>query len=417
MPKKALELSALQVKRLTKPGLYAIGGVDGLQLQVKESGARSWILRVKVGNRRPDIGLGGFPDVTLETARTRARETREQIRLGVDPIAARKAAQDDLKLAQAKQMSFDKAAALAHGAKSPEFKNAKHAAQWLATLKEYASPIIGSMSVDSIELANVLEVLTPIWKTKTETATRVRQRIEAVLSWATVNGYRSGPNPAAWVGNLQHALPKAMKVKRVKHHPALDFHLLGSFIKRLRSLNTMSAKALEFLILTAARSGQVREATWDEIDLDAKLWVVQAERMKSDKTHRVPLPEPALALLRALPRLDGNPIIFPGLKGRPLSDNTLSKLMHALGEVAVPHGFRTTFKDWARSSTSYADEVTELALAHVDSDATRAAYARDELLPKRQKLMRDWARFCYTECRGPASVTPLRKIGGSSEVA
>lgn len=396
MPRKARELTALRVRRITRPGLYAVGGVDGLQIQVKESGARSWILRVKVGDRRPDIGLGGFPDVTLEQARDRAREVRDQIRQGIDPIVARRAAQDALRAAQAKVLTFDQAAKLAHQAKSTEFKNPKHAAQWINTLTTYASPEIGSLPVDAVELPHVIKVLEPIWTTKTETATRVRQRIEATLAWATVNGYRSGPNPAEWKGTLEHALPKARKVKRVTHHAALPWDQVGDFMVKLRQRPGIAARALEFAILTAARSGEVRLATWSEIDLANKLWTIPAERMKAGKPHQVPLSDAAIDLLKALPRMKNNKLVFPGRYRIPMSDSTLSKLLRDMGVEAVPHGFRSTFKDWARSSTAYADEVSELALAHVNSDATRAAYARDQLLAKRVRLMRDWAKYCAT---------------------
>ncbi len=408
MPKKARERSALWVKRQTRPGLYAVGAVSGLQLQVKESGARSWILRAVVGSLRRDIGLGGYPDVPLEDARNRARDAREQIRQGIDPVLARKAAQDALRAAQAKDRTFDQVAKLAHEAKAPEFKNKKHRDQWINTLTTYASPVIGSLPIASIELPHVIEVLQPIWQTKTETATRVRQRIEAVLSYAAASGFRpAGPNPAAWKGSLEHALPKAMKVKRVEHHPALPWHDLGEFMAQLRQHTGKGARALEFLILSAARSGEVRFATWDEIDFAAKLWTVPAERMKAGNAHKVPLSDPAIELLRALPRVKGSKFIFPGNKGRALSDSTLSKFMRDMGVQGVPHGFRSSFKDWARSSTAYADEVSELALAHVNSDATRSAYARDGLMAKRTRLMRDWAKYLGTVPRN-AKVIPLR---------
>ena len=239
-------------------------------------------------------------------------------------------------------------------------------------------------------------MLEPLWAIKTETATRVRQRLEAVLAWATVNHYREGPNPAAWEGNLEHALPKPSRVRKVEHHAAIHWKALGEFMAALRNRQGMSARALEFAILTAARSGEVRLATWDEIDLKAKLWTVPAGRMKAGKAHRVPLSDEALALLKALPRMEGSRFVFPAVRGGALSDMSLSMVTRRMGAEAVPHGFRSTFKDWARSSTAYPDEVTELALAHVNSDATRAAYARDDLLPKRARLMRDWAKFCAT---------------------
>lgn len=407
MPKKAPERSALWVKRMTKPGLWAVGGVDGLQLQVKDSGARSWILRVKVGDRRPDIGLGGFPDVTLEQARDRAREVREQIRQGIDPIAARKAAQDALRAAQVKALTFDEAAKQTHQKKAAEFRNRKHSNQWINTLTTYASPIIGDLPVASIEMPHIVQVLSPIWATKTETATRLRERIEAVLAWATANKLREGDNPARWKGNLEHALPKPRKLRKVEHHSALPWQRMGEFMADLRKRTGVGAKALEFAILTAARSGEVRFATWDEIDLDAKLWTVPAEHMKAGKAHKVPLSEAAVELLRSLPRHEGSNLVFQGNGGNPVSDSTLSKVTRSMKVHAVPHGFRSSFKDWARSNSAFADEVSELALAHVNSDATRAAYARDELLPKRKALMAAWARYCNTIPQ-KGNVIPMR---------
>lgn len=397
MPRKAKELSAYQVRKLNRPGLHAVGGVDGLLLQVSAAGARSWILRVKVGDHRPDFGLGGYPDTNLEQARVRARETREQLRQGIDPRIARRAAQDALLAAYAKQLTFAEAAQRAYAAKAPEFRNPKHSAQWIRTLELYAFPTLGRLPVDSIELPHIVSALEPIWATKTETATRVRQRIEAVLSWATVAGFRKGDNPARWSGNLQYALPKASKLKKVEHHPAVPHAEIARFMAALRAREGIAARALEFTVLTAARAGEVRNATWDEIDLEQMLWTVPAERMKAGKTHRVPLSEAAVAVLRALPRTD-NPLVFsnPG-SGRALSGGALPKIMELMGYNAVPHGFRSSFKDWARSSTNYPDEVTELALAHVNSDSTRAAYARDELLPIRRRLMRDWAQHCADE--------------------
>lgn len=411
MPKVASELTALQVKRLVKtPGFHAVGGVAGLHLDVKpaaEGNSASWILRKQVGNRRPDLGLGGYPTVTLEQARAAAREIHEQVRQGVDPLVARRSAQDALRAAHAKRITFDEAAKLCHKVKAPQFRNAKHRAQWLSSLTKHASPVIGRLPVADVDLPHVIEVLSPIWSDLTETASRVRGRIEDVIDWATVAGYRSGDNPAKWSGNLEHALPRPSKVRSVGHHAALPWAQLGEFMTRLRERAGIGARALEFAILTAARSGEVRLATWHEIDTEAKLWTIPGERMKAGKTHRVPLAPEALKLLAALPRHAGTNYVFCGPRGKPISDNTLSKLLRDMGVDATPHGFRSTFKDWARSSTAYADEVSELALAHVSSDATRAAYARDELLPKRAQLMKAWAKFCSTTPKA-ADVVPIR---------
>ena len=396
MPKKAKELSAAEVRRKTKQGLHAVGGVAGLLLQVTSTGARSWILRVMIGSNRRDMGLGGFPDVSLKQARDKARDARDLIEKGLDPVAERKAARNALIFSQAKDMRFDRAAKLCHAAKSTEFRSAKHSQDWINSLDRYAFPAIGSLLVADIELHNVMAVLEPIWHTKTETATRIRQRIESVLTWSTVSGHRKGDNPARWDGNLKEVLATPNKIKKVKHHAALPWQKVPEFMTELRKHEGMGARALEFSILTAGRSGEVRFATWDEIDLDEKLWTIPADRMKAGKKHKVPLSSDAIKLLKALPKLDDSPQVFTAPRGGILSDMSISAVMRRMKVGAVPHGFRSSFKDWARSNTSYADEVSELALAHVNNDSTRAAYARDELLPKRIRLMRDWAKFCNT---------------------
>jgi len=410
LPKKAKELTPLEVKRKTKAGLHSVGGVAGLHLQVQKSGARSWILRAKVGDKRRDIGLGGFPDVPLAEARETARQARRLIREGIDPVEARKANKAALLASHAKILSFEEAASLCHASKAPEFRNTKHKADWINSITRYVSPIIGSMSVADVELAHIISVLTPIWTEKTETATRVRQRIESILAWAAVNGYRNGDNPARWKGNLEHALPNPSKIKKVRHFPALHWSEMSGFMIDLRAREGIGARALEFAILTASRSSEVRGATWDEVDLQRKTWTIPGERMKARKDHVVPLSEPAIKLIKAMPEMEGCPYVFASARGGKLSDMALSQLTRRMKVKAVPHGFRSTFKDWARSSTSYADEVSELALAHVSTDATRAAYARDGLLPKRVRLMRDWAKFCGTQ-KADSSVTPIRGKG------
>ena len=407
MPKKARQLAPFEVRRIKRPGLHAVGGVDGLYLNVKPSGSRSWIQRVVVGGRRRELGLGSYPTVTLEQARDTAREYRRQVREGTDPVATRRDAQEALRAAEAKRRTFNEAALACWRSKSKEFKNAKHRAQWISTLKRYASPVIGLLPVDRIEIAHVLRVLEPIWESKTETASRLRGRIEAVLSWATVSEFRSGENPARWKDNLEHKLPKPSKVKRVVHHPALPWQEIGNFMADLKKRESMAPRALEFAILTAARSMEVRLATWDEMDLDLRLWTVPAEHMKAGRIHRVPLSKPAVALLKELPRFEESPFVFAAARGGSLSDSTLSSLTREMRINAVPHGFRSTFKDWCRSSTYFADEVSELALAHVSNDATRAAYARDELLPKRARLMEEWANFCGTVPQS-GEVVPIR---------
>ena len=398
MPKAGTELSALEVKRLSEPGLHVVGGVTGLYLQVTRTGSRSWILRATVGRKRREIGLGGFPTVTLAQAREKARRIHEDIDRGIDPVEARRAAQAALRAEQDRSITLEEAARKCHASKEQEFRSEKHRKDWISSLQMHVFPAIGSRPVASIELADVLRVLEPIWTQKTETATRVRQRLESVLTWATVRGYRQGDNPARWEGNLKEVLPTPSKVSTVNHHRALNWKEVPSFMKDLGKREGAGARALEFAILTATRSGEVRGATWDEIDLNQKLWRIPAERMKRDKAHTVPLSDAAVELLESLPRLSD--CVFPNTKGTPISDATMSAVCKRMGIDATPHGFRSNFKDWARHETGYADEVSELALAHVNNDATRAAYARDELLPLRKRMMADWAEFLGRKGRG-----------------
>lgn len=407
MPSKAKELTPLQVKRFESPGFYAVGGVSGLYLKVSPGGSRSWILRAMVGALRRDMGLGGYPDVSLAKARERAKDYRESIRAGIDPVAAKEANRASLIADQLKAINFRDAAHRCHAAKSPEFRNEKHRKDWISALERHAIPVIGSLPVASIDRAHILQVLEPIWRTKTETATRVRQRLESVLTWATVSGHRVGENPARWKGNLQELLPNPAKVSKVKHHPALPWNQVGQFMTDLRKMKGIAPRALEFAILTAARSGEVRGMAWAEVDFDSKVWTVPADRIKSGREHKVPLSDEAIAILKALPKFEGVDYIFPAPRGGMLSDVALLAVVRRMDVEAVPHGFRSSFKDWARSCTAFPDEVSELALAHVNNDATRAAYARDELLPKRALLMRDWGRFCNTVME-KGTVSPFR---------
>ncbi len=396
MPKRAKELSAVEVRRITERGVHPVGGVAGLLLRVSPTGSRAWILRATVGAKRRDIGLGAFPDVALAQAREQARAYRAKIREGIDPVAERQAARQALIASQRKRLTFAEAAKRKHASIRNEFRNTKHQKQWLSSLEQHAFPVLGALDVSEIEVSHVLAVLEPIWQAKTETASRVRQRIEAVLAWAIAAGHRDGQNPAQLQNNLAALLPAASKIRKRRHHPALDWDQTPAFMADLRERSGMSARALEFAILTAARSAEVRLATWDEIDFDNALWTVPADRIKAKKQHRVPLSADAVALLRALPRMVDSSYPFTGQAGRPLSDNTLLSVTKRMESPAVPHGFRSSFKDWARNKTRFADEVSELALAHVNSDATRAAYARDELLTQRRDLMTQWAAFLRT---------------------
>jgi integrase len=410
MPKIAKEMSALEVRRLTKPGRYAVGGVRGLLLHVGPPGGRSWVIRMTIGAKRREAGLGPFPEVGLAEAREMAKEFRAAVRDGRDPVAEKEAARQALIEEQQRSITFEEAARACHRSKQAEFRSRKHAKDWISALERHAFPTIGARPVARIELADVLQVLEPIWNSKTETATRVRQRIEAVLAWSAVSGFRSGDNPARWSENLDQVLPKPSKLKKVRHHRALPWQEVGQFVLDLRKRDGAAAQALEFAILTAARSGEVRGMEWQELDLEARVWTVPGDRIKAGKPHRVPLSDRALEILKATPHREG--LVFRGARGGALSDMSLSAVCKRMKVDATPHGFRSSFKDWARNATRYPDEASELALAHVNSDATRAAYARDELLPIRARLMADWSRFCETR-QAAGDVVNLERKGSS----
>ncbi len=415
MPIKAKELSAVDVKRLKHPGhgrnaIVAVGGVDGLQLQITTSGARSWLLRCTVGGKRRHIGLGGFPDVTLAQARQRAREARDLIHQGIDPIEHRKATRASLMASQKRGLNFEGAMEKYLVGKLVEFDNEKHRKQWRSTLDRYALPELGILLVDDITVQDIQRVLQPIWMTKTETASRLRGRIEAVLAWASVSGHRTGENPARWRGNLDAILPKPSKVAKVTHHPALSLSDAFQWFADIRQRNGSATRALEFMALTAARSGEIRGAQWSEIDLAVRLWTIPSNRMKAGKEHRVPLTDACIALLANLDRMAGSEFVFPAVRGGMLSDAALSACMKRLNEArisgyidsrsgrpAVPHGLRSTFRDWSAERTEYPREMAEIALAHsVGSDVERA-YRRGDMVEKRRAMMEDWAGFLSSE--------------------
>lgn len=415
MPKVASELTALDVKRLTHPGggrnvLCAVGGVPGLHLQITPNGGRSWVLRAKVGIMRRDIGLGGFPGVTLSQARDKAREARAMIESGIDPVEKRKAAKAALITAQRRGLTFADAVDKSLAAKLDAFKNAKHRQQWENTLATYATPDLGKMLVNDITTQDILRVLQPLWMEKTETASRLRGRIEAVLSWATVAGHRTGDNPARWAGNLKELLPAPSKVSEEAHHPALALDDAPRWFAALRARAGFGARALEFLALTAVRSKEVRGARWEEIDLNRAIWIIPASRMKMSKEHRVPLSDSAVELLNALPCLADNPLVFPAPRGGELSDMTLSATMKRMHQAevgngeqgfidsiskrrAVPHGLRSTFRDWVAERTTYPGDMAEVALAHKINNAIEASYRRGDMVEKRRQMMANWAYF------------------------
>lgn len=426
MPKIAKELGALAVSRLKKPGMYPVGKVAGLYLQVSSETSRSWVLRVTVGDKRREIGLGPYPAVGLKDAHTRAQAERDKIKSGVDPVIERQAAGSALRAAQASEITFSDAAKQFISSRAHGWKNAKHADQWRNTIAQYAEPVLGKMLVRHISREHVLQVLDPIWTTKTETASRVRGRIENILDWARVKGYRSGENPALWRGNLDHLLAKPSTITVVRHHPALPYQQIGGFLENLRENEATGAKCLEFAILTCSRSIEVRGARWAEFDLDLGIWCVPAERMKLKKEHRVPLSQAAIDLLRGLrqpERADENSLVFPSPRGKVLSDMTLLAVIRRMNgdseppiwrdpkqkdAPVVPHGFRSTFKDWATEMTNHPRELIEVALAHIPGDSSEMAYWRSEVLERRRQLMTDWADFASRPFN-TGNVLPLQR--------
>jgi len=409
MPKLAKELGALAVAKLTGAGLHFVGGVTGLALQVTPSGARSWTLRASIAGRRRDMGLGGYPEVPLAKARDKAREARELLRQGVDPIERQRAAHSALRAAVASALTFKETAKAYMTTHEAGWKNAKHAQQWRNTLEAYAYPVMGELLVRDVQKEHVLAALRPIWTEKTETATRLRSRIELVLSYAMQAGYRpEGLNPARWRGGLDKLLPAPSKVAKVVNHAALPVSAVGDFMQRLRAADGQGARALEFTILTAARSGEVRGATWREIDLDAGVWVVPGERMKAGKEHRIALSGVAVALLESLPKMAGTDLVFPAARGGQLSDMTLTAVLRRMKVPATAHGFRSTFRDWAAERTNYPSEVAEMALAHAIDSKVEAAYRRGDMLEKRRAMMADWASF-MAQPEVPAKVVQLKR--------
>lgn len=393
MPKIAKELSAVVVNRFVEQGFYSVGGAAGLHLRVSATGGRFWIIRLKVGKLRRDIGLGSFREVSLAEARKLALEAKRNVANGIDPVEEKKSAKTLLQTAQLKEITFDQAADIVHKEKSKEFKNEKYKAQWISVIRRYASPVIGNMRPADIELIHIKEILTPIWSEKTDTAKKLRGNIETILAWCTVHEYRNGQNPARWQGYLDQVFAKPSKIAPVEHYKAMPIDDMPAFMPRLRQVEGFSARALEFTILTAVRSGEARGATWDEIDLNNKLWIIPAKRMKAGKEHRVPLSDAAITLLNNMPRLADNNLAFPSPRGGALSDMSLTAILRRMKIDAVPHGFRSTFRDWCSERTDYQSEVKEMALAHTISDKTEAAYRRGELLRKRALMMQDWADF------------------------
>lgn len=383
----------MSINRLKEPGLWAVGGVAGLYLHVNARGARSWILRVVVGDKRRDMGLGGYPDIGVADARQKAREARLKIEQGVDPILLRKQAKSELMALQATDKTFEQAAGEYIKIHADSWSNGKHRKQWESTLAAYAFPVVGKLSLRHIRQEHILKILEPIWTTKTETATRVRGRMESILDWAKVKGLRSGENPAAWKGHLDHMLPAPTRLKKIEHLTAVPVREMPGFMVKLRQAAGIAAQALEFLILTAARSGEVRGITWEEVSLDDALWIVPAERMKMKKEHRVPLSNRAVDILKSQPRIDGNPLVFPAPRGSQMSDATMSAVLKRMNVDATVHGFRSSFRDWCGDYTNYPRDLAEQCLAHGADDPVEAAYRRGDALERRREIMNEWSKF------------------------
>ncbi len=388
-----------------RPGKHEDGG--GLRLVVSPAGARKWVLRYTIDGKRREMGLGSLPSVGLGRARVKAEECRRLASDGIDPIEARQTEPEQIP-------TFTTCAAHHIRAHRRGWKNAKHARQWVSTLKTYARPVIGSKRVDTIATEDILKILSPIWTTKTETAKRVQGRIENVLDYAAAHKYRDPLNPARWRGHLDKLLPKPSRVKKSSHHPAMPHSEVPAFMGELWGNSSISALALRFLVLTATRTGEVLGAHWSEIDLESAIWTVPAARMKARREHRVPLSDAAMAVLGALPRIEGNSYLFPGARhGRSLSNMALLQLMRGMGYGVdgnrgdyVPHGFRSSFRDWSGEVSSFPRDVAEMALAHVIQNKVEAAYRRGDLFAKRRKMMQEWADYVSKE---QAKVIPINK--------
>jgi integrase len=432
MPRRATPLTAQKVAR-AKPGRYYDG--DGLVLLVreastfeptgklKEPGKAWWLYRYTMKGKTRDLGLGramGANSVSLAEARIEAKKARDLVKGGTDPLTAREVEeakkQTAAALAAATAITFEDVAGKYLAAHEASWRNPKHRQQWRNTLKDYVFPKIGGLSVSSVQTGHVTLIIEPLWTEKPETASRVRGRIETILDYAKVKGWRDGENPARWRGHLDHILPKRSKVKRVEHHAALPWKQIGDLVAKLRTQNGRAARAVEFAILTAARSSEVRGARWGEIDLVGKTWTIPAERMKAGKEHRVPLSDRAIEILQELEVVrDGKAgIVFPGgREGGALSDVALSKAAKAAGSDDITvHGFRSTFRDWCAEATNYPRELAEKALAHTLPAAVEAAYQRGDMLDKRARLMDDWAKFCAKPLPANGSnVTQIRAAG------
>jgi integrase len=410
------QLTAVRVAQLKRPGRYGDGG--GLYLCVAEyprrdgtrGRSKNWLFRFERDGRERWMGLGAINTFSLAEARALARECRQLLLRNVDPIDARQAARHGAKLDAARAITFRQCAEKYIAAHRAGWRSAAHAEQWPASLERFAYPHIGHLPVSAIDTPLVLKCLEPIWNDVTDTASRLRGRIETVLDWAKAREYRDGENPARWRGHLDKLLPKVSKVRTVRNHAALPYADAPAFAAELRDRNEITARALEFTILTAARTGEALGATWGEIDLAAKLWTVPGERMKSGKPHTVPLSDRTIKILEALPRVDGCQFVFPGAKhGQSLSHTAMLKILRGMRPGLSVHGFRSTFRDWAGDCTNHAHDVVESALAHVVKNVVERAYRRGTALEKRARLMADWSRFLAKPVAKGDNVVAIRR--------
>jgi integrase len=405
MGRQVHRLSAKTVEKAKTPGYFCDGG--GLYLQVSATLSRSWIFRYTRHGKSREMGLGSEREVTLAQARAKAADARRQLGDGVDPIAARDGQRAQERLQKAGTISFAEYARKYIAAHRAGWRNPKHAAQWQATIDTYAGKTIGELAVQDVDTALVLRVLEPIWSKKAETATRLRGRIEHILDWARVRGYRTGENPARWRGHLAKLLPAALNRKGRKHHAALPYDELPAFLQDLRARDATAARALEWLILNVSRTNEVIGARPVEVDVSKGVWTVPPDRMKSGKEHRVPLSPRAVEIAEAQ---RGGAYLFPGPEGEALSNMAMLELLKRMGrEDLTVHGFRSTFRDWAAECTSYPNEVCEMALAHAIGDKVEAAYRRGDLFEKRRRLMLEWAKYC----RAPVATARVVPIKGA----
>jgi integrase len=414
-------LKPVELPRVAKRrGMHCDGG--GLYLCVVPPNGCSWVYRFMLAGRARTMGIGPYPEITLAEARALAVEARRVKILGKDPIAERDAARTAQRLEDAKAMTFDQCRDAFIKAHSAGWRNVKHASQWTNTLTSYVTPIFGGLPVQAVDVALVTKALDPIWTTKPETAGRVRGRIESILDWATARGFRTGENPARWKGHLDKLYPARSKVKakkreqqgRGEHHAALPYLALPDFMTALRERLGTSARALEFTILTAARTGETLGALWPEFDLAARVWIVPAARMKGGREHRVPLSDAAVAMLKRMDNAEKSAHVFSSDRGAALSNMAMDMLLRRMGRKdATVHGFRSTFRDWAAECTSFPREVAEAALAHIVGDKVEAAYRRGDLFEKRRELMEAWAKFCASGAAKQPKVTPLNVHAGA----